>query len=64
MDRQPLSIRELDAQAVELLPQRETLLSINIVNIVAVNLAIALNVLTAGSSATAIAGQTISVLMK
>jgi len=44
MDRYPvLCDEELDAQNVELLPQRETLLTINVVNVIGVNLAIAVN---------------------
>jgi hypothetical protein len=58
MDRYPvLCDEELDAQSVELLPQRETLLTINVVNVIGVNLAIAVNAATINSSANAFAGQ-------
>jgi hypothetical protein len=56
-----ISISELEATSVELLPSRETLAFINIANVTAVNLAIAVNTLTFGSSATAAAVQQIGV---
>jgi hypothetical protein len=46
---------------VELLPSRETLAFVNIANVTAVNLALAVNTLTFGSSATAMAVQNIGV---
>jgi hypothetical protein len=58
MDRYPvLCDEELDAQNVELLPQRETLLTINVVNVIGVNLAIAVNAATINGSANAFASQ-------
>lgn len=49
---------ELDAQSFELLPARETLLfDVNIANVVAVNLALAINAASIGASATAMAQQ-------
>jgi hypothetical protein len=48
---------ELDAQTLELLPQRETLLTINVVNVIGVNLAFAINAATINSSAIAVANQ-------
>ena len=58
-----LRFDELDAQAVELLPARETLLfDVNIANVIAVNLAIAVNAASFGSTANALAAQAISVL--
>lgn len=58
MDQYPvLRDEELDAQTVELLPQRETLWSVNVVNVIGVNVAIAVNAATINSSATAFAGQ-------
>jgi hypothetical protein len=51
---------ELDAQNVELLPQRETLWSITIVNVIGVNVAIAVNAATINSSASAYAGQQVA----
>ena len=53
-----LSIDELDAQSLELLPPRETLFfDINIAPVVAVNIALAVNAATIGSTAIANAGQ-------
>jgi len=58
MDRYPvLCDEELDAQNVELLPQRETLLTINVVNVIGVNLAIAVNAATINGSANPFASQ-------
>lgn len=51
---------ELEAQAVELLPARETLFGVNVVNVVAVNVALAVNAASIAGSATAIAGQQLS----
>ena len=48
---------ELEATTVELLPSRETLAWINIANVTAVNLAIAVNAATIGSAAYASANQ-------
>jgi hypothetical protein len=56
-----LSYTELDATSGELLPERETLALVNITNIVAVNIALALNAATINSAATATAGQLIGV---
>jgi hypothetical protein len=53
-----LSVDELDAQSLELLPPRETLFfDINVAPVIAVNLAIAVNAATIGSTAIANAGQ-------
>jgi hypothetical protein len=57
-----LSMRELEATAVELLPDRETLALFNFANITAVNLAIAVNAASLGSVAMANANQTVAVL--
>ena len=58
-----LGIDELDAQSLELLPPRETLFfDINIAPVVAVNIALAVNAATIGSTAIANAGQSIFVL--
>lgn len=59
---QEISMRELEATSVELLPSRETLAWINIANVTAVNLAIAVNAATFGSMAIASANQTVAVL--
>lgn len=64
MDRYPvLCDEELAAQRVELLPQRETLWSINVVNVIGVNVAIAVNAATINGSAYAYAGQQFSTWM-
>jgi hypothetical protein len=56
-----LRLDELDAETIQLLPQRETLSCsvgcVNFTNIVGVNLAIAVNAATIQSSANAIAAQ-------
>jgi len=57
-----LSMTELEATSVELLPSRETLAFINIANVTAVNLAIAVNAATIGSLAAAQANQTVAVV--
>jgi hypothetical protein len=57
-----LSMYELEATSVELLPSRETLAFINIANVTAVNLAIAVNTLTFGSTAAATAVQGVVVM--
>jgi hypothetical protein len=57
-----LSSDELNAQSLELLPARETLFfDINIAPVVAVNIALAVNAATIGSTAIANAGQHIFV---
>jgi hypothetical protein len=48
-----ISMLELDRQSVEPLPHRETMALINIANITAVNIAIAVNAATVGSTAQA-----------
>jgi hypothetical protein len=48
---------DLDSQTAELLPRRETLFTLNIVNIIGVNLALAINAAGYGSSASAFANQ-------
>ncbi|WP_369046848.1 hypothetical protein [Sinomonas sp. P10A9] len=58
-----LTIAEIADQQAELLPQRDTMLfDINIAPVVAVNLAIAVNAATWGSTANATAVQLIGVL--
>jgi hypothetical protein len=52
-----ISVTELEATTVELLPSRETLAFINVANVTAVNLAIAVNAATIGSTAYASANQ-------
>jgi hypothetical protein len=60
-DADVLTVMELEATGGELLPSRETLALINILNITAINLAIAINVGGPGTSALAIAQQYIAV---
>jgi len=52
-----LTFEELDRQAVELLPSRDTLALINITNIVAVNIALAVNAASINATANAAALQ-------
>jgi hypothetical protein len=56
-----LSISELEATSVELLPPRETLALFNVANVTAVNLAIAINAASIGSAALASANQMVAV---
>lgn len=56
-----LSISELEATSVELLPARETLALFNVANVTAVNLAIAVNAASIGSVALASANQWVQV---
>jgi len=59
-----IGVEELDAQVVELLPTRETLFDVNITNVVAVNLALAVNAASIGAVANAAAGQQIWALQQ
>ncbi|MFH5824777.1 hypothetical protein [Georgenia sp. AZ-5] len=55
-----IALSELDTQAVELLPSRETLLvNVNIAPVVGVNLAFAFNILSDDATANAFAVQQI-----
>ena len=56
-----ISVTELETTPAELLPARETLAFINIANVNAVNLAIAINAGTFGSTAYASAKQLVVV---
>jgi hypothetical protein len=56
-----ISAAELDATTVELLPARETLAWLNIANVTAVNIALAVNAGTICSSAMASANQIVTV---
>jgi hypothetical protein len=56
-----ISTAELEASSIELLPSRETMALINIVNVQALNLALAINVGGYHSGAWASANQTIGV---
>lgn len=55
------TVAELESTTVELLPARETLAFINIANVTAVNLAIAVNAASIGSAAYASANQLVYV---
>jgi hypothetical protein len=57
---QRLALREdeLDAQALELLPARETLFfDVNIANVIGVNVSLAINAASFGTTASSMAGQ-------
>ena len=54
---------ELDAQFVELLPQRETLWSVNVVNVIGVNISLAVNAASVNATAATIANQELSGLV-
>ena len=56
-----ISVTELEATTVELLPSRETLALLNVANVTAVNIAIAVNAATIGSAAFANAYQSVKV---
>lgn len=62
MDRAPLLAAELEAERIELLPNRETLWSINVVNVVGVNIALAINAASISASASALASQQLAAL--
>jgi hypothetical protein len=55
-----LTVEELDRATVELLPPREALALVNITNITAINLAIAVNAASINSTALALAAQNIA----
>ncbi len=58
-----LGLDVIDAQAVELLPTRETLfINVNVAPVVGVNLAFAVNAASIGSSANALAAQQLASL--
>ena len=56
-----LSTAELDGQHAAILPEREALALLNIATPVAVNLSLAVNAASIGSTASAIAGQGLTV---
>ncbi len=57
-----LAMSDLVSEEIELLPSRETLALVNVANVTATNLALAINAGSFGSSANAFAGQAIFVL--
>jgi hypothetical protein len=60
--RPVLSVDDLDAQDLDLLPEKETLLSINVMPVIGVNLSMAINAASIGATASAFAGQQIVAL--
>jgi hypothetical protein len=60
-DNKEFTSVELEGQHAAILPEREALGLINIANVSAVNLAVAVNAASFGSSANAFAGQAIGV---
>ncbi len=56
-----VSVRELEATSVELLPPRETLALFSFANVTAVNLAVAVNAASIGSAAAASSNQLVMV---
>jgi hypothetical protein len=48
---------ELAAQSLELLPDRETLWATNVVNVIGVNISLAINAASIGATASSLAGQ-------
>ena len=62
-----VSVDELDAQSLEILPDRETLCSfacVNLTNIVGVNLALAINAASFNVEANALASQALAAWMQ
>ncbi|HKC28308.1 MAG TPA: hypothetical protein VKB75_09875 [Jatrophihabitans sp.] len=57
LDEDALLDEELGTQTIELLPARETLWSVNVTNIIAVNIALAINAASFNASASALAQQ-------
>jgi hypothetical protein len=60
--RSVLSITELDAQTLDLLPAKETLFSINVMPVIGVNISMAINAASIGATAQSFAGQQILAL--
>ena len=54
---------ELDRQQMELLPARETLWSINVANVVGVNISLAINAASYGAPASSVAAQQLSLAL-
>ncbi|TCN41766.1 hypothetical protein EV644_104148 [Kribbella orskensis] len=59
-----ISRTEVANQSVDLLPAREALALVNITNITAINLAIAVNAATIGSTASAVALQHVAAFQR
>jgi hypothetical protein len=61
MDRHPVLLdEELATQTVEFLPARETLWAVNVANVIGVNVSLAINAASIGTSASSLAGQQLS----
>jgi hypothetical protein len=63
--RSELSVAELDAQTLDLLPAKETmwaLFNVNVAPVIGVNLSMAINAASIGVSASSVAGQQIMAL--
>jgi hypothetical protein len=61
MDRHPVLLdEELAMQTVEFLPARETLWAVNVANVIGVNVSLAINAASIGTSASSLAGQQLS----
>ncbi|MGH3344982.1 MAG: hypothetical protein ACRDPK_19365 [Carbonactinosporaceae bacterium] len=59
-----LPLDQLDRQHCELLPSREALSLVNVQNITAINVAVALNILSPGAEAEAEANQIVAGIQK
>ena len=59
----PLRDEELEGQPIELLPARETLWSINVANVVGVNISLAVNAASFGAPASSVAAQQLSLAL-
>jgi hypothetical protein len=60
-----LSVAELDAQPLDLLPAKETmwaLFNVNVAPVVGVNISMAINAASIGATASSVAGQQITAL--
>jgi hypothetical protein len=55
--RQPIGLDELDALNPQLLPARETLFAITVSPVIGVNISLALNAASIGTTANSFAGQ-------
>ncbi len=57
-----LRVDELDAEIAQLLPPRETLWSVNVANVIGVNISLAINAASINASASALAAHQLYVL--
>jgi hypothetical protein len=56
------TMEELDLERGELLPAREAMQTLNVANVTAINIALALNVASPGATAVALAAQKVAVV--